>query len=317
MLAPEAGLLSEREAAIGQIERNRIITKFFLKKRPEKRMLAVRRETMMVVWFKVQGSRNEFEGAVDIREIKEVRKTKNSREFDRHLASTTPDAIKKTDCLFVIYYGSDFNLKTLSAMAISENECNMWLTGLKYLMEDVRSASYKLHQERWFRKGYYEIELGANKENSMIGLPELKKFLSKANCKVANNTLKDKFTKYDKCKTGEIGFDDFCSILQELLLGNRNLFKETFVSYCKDGKRVSLTEFTEFLQQEQNEQVDQFQTAKMVRDFLQDPTRETLEPYFTLSEFLDWLFSKENELFDAEVHSKVNQDMTKPLSHYW
>ena len=88
MLAPEAGLLSEREAAIGQIERNRIITKFFLKKRPEKRMLAVRRETMMVVWFKVQGSRNEFEGAVDIREIKEVRKTRNSREFDKTLENS-------------------------------------------------------------------------------------------------------------------------------------------------------------------------------------------------------------------------------------
>ena len=303
-MTPEPNLLSEREAAIGQIERHRIITKYFVKKKPEKRMLAVRRETMLVVWFKVQGSRNEYEGAVDIREIKEVRKTKNSREFDRWLSSTAPDA-KSADKLFVIYYGSDFNLKTLSAMALSESECNMWVTGLKYLVEDVRAASYKLHQERWFRKGFYEIELCANKDNSMIGLPELKKFLSKANCKVGNSILRDKFNKYDKCKTGEIGFDDFCSILQELLLGNKNLYKETFVDYCHDGKRVSLTEFTEFLKVEQDEQVDQIQTAKMVREFLQDPTRDVDEPYFTLSEFLDWLFSKENELFDAENHSKV------------
>ena len=303
--ALEQGLLSEREKAIGQIERNRIITKYFLKKKPEKRMLAVRRETMLIVWFKAQGSRNEHEGAVDIREIKEVRQTRNSREFDKWLTSTTPDAKSHADKLFVIYYGSDFNLKTLSAMALSESECKMWVTGLNYLVEDVRAASYKLHQERWFRKGFYEIENWANKDNSMIGLPELKKFLSKSNCKIGNSILRDKFNKYDQCKTGEIGFDDFCSILQEILLGDKNLYKEKFNKYCHDGKRVSLTEFTEFLKHEQAEELDQIQTAKMVREFLQDPTRDVDEPYFTLSEFLDWLFSKENELFDAENHSKV------------
>ena len=78
--ALEQGLLSEREKAIGQIERNRIITKYFLKKKPEKRMLAVRRETMLIVWFKAQGSRNEHEGAIDIREIKEVRLGKSSKD---------------------------------------------------------------------------------------------------------------------------------------------------------------------------------------------------------------------------------------------
>ena len=57
-----------------------------------------------------------------------------------------------------IYYGSEFNLKTLSVMALSESECDLWLKGLEYLIEDVRSASYKLHQERWFRKGFYEME---------------------------------------------------------------------------------------------------------------------------------------------------------------
>ena len=260
---------------------------------------------MLIVWFKAQGSRNEHEGAIDIREIKEVRQTKNSREFDKWLTSTTPDAKSHADKLFVIYYGSDFNLKTLSAMALSESECKMWVTGLNYLVEDVRAASYKLHQERWFRKGFYEIENWANKDNSMIGLPELKKFLSKSNCKIGNSILRDKFNKYDQCKTGEIGFDDFCSILQEILLGDKNLYKEKFNKYCHDGKRVSLTEFTEFLKHEQAEELDQIQTAKMVREFLQDPTRDVDEPYFTLSEFLDWLFSKENELFDAENHSKV------------
>ena len=70
--------------------------------------------------------------------------------------------IKKCEIMFdfslQIYYGSEFNLKTLSVMALSESECDLWLKGLEYLIEDVRSASYKLHQERWFRKGFYEME---------------------------------------------------------------------------------------------------------------------------------------------------------------
>ena len=36
-----------------------------------------------------------------------------------------------------------------------------------------------------------------------------------------------------------------------------------------------------------------------------------------ISEFLDWLFSKENELFHRAGHAAVTQDMTRPLSHYW
>ena len=37
-------------------------------------MLAVRRETMLVVWFRASsGARNSFEGSVDVREIKEIR----------------------------------------------------------------------------------------------------------------------------------------------------------------------------------------------------------------------------------------------------
>lgn len=144
----ESAFLSEREMAIGHLERGSVITKFYLKKKPEKRMLAVRRETMLIVWYKAINTRNTFEGSVDIREIKEVRKSKNSREFERWL--NVPDP---SDKLFVIYYGNEFNVKTLSVMALSESECNLWLKGLEYLMQDVKMASYKLHQERWFRKG--------------------------------------------------------------------------------------------------------------------------------------------------------------------
>ena len=54
-----------------------------------------------------------------------------------------------------------------------------------------------------------------------------------------------------------------------------------------------------------------------MRHFLQDPSRDVEEPYFTVSEFFDWLFSKENQLLDTSSSTRVTQDMTRPLSHYW
>lgn len=92
--------LSEREQIIGKLERGMYVTKFFSKKKPEKKLLAVRRETMTLVWARVitsnsssgslhglggssggggggggnaANAQNAFEGGLDIRDIKEVR----------------------------------------------------------------------------------------------------------------------------------------------------------------------------------------------------------------------------------------------------
>lgn len=51
-----------------------------------------------------------FIDLVDIREIKEVRVGTDSKDFD--LQQLELDQIGK--CCFVIFYGSEFNLKTLS-----------------------------------------------------------------------------------------------------------------------------------------------------------------------------------------------------------
>ena len=59
---------------IGQLERGTVISKFYYRKRPERKMLAVRRETMFVVWYRVSSSRNMYEV------IKAIPKTTPIRE---------------------------------------------------------------------------------------------------------------------------------------------------------------------------------------------------------------------------------------------
>ncbi|XP_031621922.1 1-phosphatidylinositol 4,5-bisphosphate phosphodiesterase gamma-1-like, partial [Contarinia nasturtii] len=61
---------------------------------------------------------------------------------------------------------------------------------------------------------------------------------------------------------------------------------------------------------------DQKAVSNFICDFIQDPQREIQEPYFTISEFTDYLFSKQNEIWNNN-YDKVYQDMKRPLSNYW
>ena len=155
------------------------VSRFHWKKKPEKKLLAVRRETMLLIWARVvpnalsstssnslggagatsggmtedptrvvcrlisskqlsllvvpgssssfHQSRNSFEGCVDIREIKEIRpNSRESKDFHRWSEDVPQDAKKRC---FVIYYGSEFNLKSLSCLTLYAEECTLWCQG--------------------------------------------------------------------------------------------------------------------------------------------------------------------------------------------
>ena len=126
---------------------------------------------------------------------------KQSKDFD--LRSEEARNFEVGRC-FVVFYGREFNLKSLSVAALSESECEYWLKGLACLIQDVAAATYGLTLQRWFRKSFYEMET-PGKEN-FISLPELKKFMQKVNCKISNSSLKQKFHNYDTKKTGDLCF---------------------------------------------------------------------------------------------------------------
>lgn len=55
--------MADMEHVISQLERGTVVTKFFQKKHPDRRMLAVKKETRQVVWYKPMCKRNDYEGA--------------------------------------------------------------------------------------------------------------------------------------------------------------------------------------------------------------------------------------------------------------
>jgi phosphatidylinositol phospholipase C gamma-1 len=129
--------------------------------------------------------------------------------------------------------------------------------------------------------------------------------------------LKEHFQEVDTRRTGEIGLEGFTTFYTNLIHDNK-IFYEYFTSYSNDRKRITAQEMTAFLAQEQKDQLaeDERNVCQLMKDFLRDPNRNSQEPYFTLKEFINFLFSKQNEIWDSR-HDIVNQDMNRPLTHYW
>ncbi|GIY17349.1 1-phosphatidylinositol 4,5-bisphosphate phosphodiesterase gamma-1 [Caerostris darwini] len=301
--------MTENEQIYRKLEKGFDLLKIYLKRKPERCTFCVKLETRQILFLKHVAGRSILESAVDLREVKEVRMGKNSKAFERW-----PDETRKyqnNEC-FHILYGNSFTLKSVSCVA-KKDECEMLVKGIRQLAAECTNAPYPLLVERWLRKEFYSME----NMRGVITIKDLKAFLPKINLKLATNRLKEFFQDADARRVGEIGFEGFASLYHNLI-HDEQLFSGTFGQYTKDGQRVTLQEFQNFLSEQQKDpdSLNEQKVSQFMREYLQDPIRDAQEPFFTVPEFLDFLFSKQNDAWDAK-HNEINQDMTQPLVNYW
>nr|XP_019604608.1 PREDICTED: 1-phosphatidylinositol 4,5-bisphosphate phosphodiesterase gamma-1 isoform X1 [Rhinolophus sinicus] len=302
------------------LEVGTVMTLFYSKKsqRPERKTFQVKLETRQITWSR---GADKIEGAIDIREIKEIRPGKTSRDFDRYQEDPAfrPD---QSHC-FVILYGMEFRLKTLSLQATSEDEVNMWIKGLTWLMEDTLQAATPLQIERWLRKQFYSVD--RNREDR-ISAKDLKNMLSQVNYRVPNmRFLRERLTDLEQ-RSSDITYGQFAQLYRSLMYSAQKTMDLPFLeaSALRAGERpelcrVSLPVFQQFLLEYQGElwAVDQLQVQEFMLSFLRDPLREIEEPYFFLDEFVTFLFSKENSVWNSQLDAVCPDTMNNPLSHYW
>lgn len=133
---------------------------------------------------------------------------------------------------------NNVNMILMRALAaFSEQECENWIRGLRYMVGDTAASSYPLVMERWLRKEFYAIENSretyeafnefaspfSNRFSSparRVTMKELKSFLSRINCKIPTAKLQEHFNEVDVRQRCEIRFDDFVRLYQSLLIGN-------------------------------------------------------------------------------------------------
>ncbi|XP_037936423.1 1-phosphatidylinositol 4,5-bisphosphate phosphodiesterase gamma-1-like [Teleopsis dalmanni] len=314
--------LGEMEHIIIMLERGTVVTKLYPKHRPEQRRLMLLRETRQLLWSPVTSdTRTEAEGSLELREIREIRVGKCSKEFRN--CSDDSKRFEPAKC-FVVLYGNTFKLKTFSVVALSEQEAENWVRGLRYMVQDTVNASYPLQVERWLRREYYAIENNgtqSSKDGRQVTVKDLKSFLSTISCKLTTSKLMEYFPEDIVRRKNDLIFDDFARLYEKLLLPPKYLEDFFYTSpgkftYSKDSQIVTLKEFQRFLAEEQKETMDDTGVSNFIRFFIQDIEREVQEPYLNISEFIDFLFSKQNDLWDRNS-DRVYMDMKQPMSAYW
>ncbi|XP_075702480.1 1-phosphatidylinositol 4,5-bisphosphate phosphodiesterase gamma-1 isoform X2 [Rhinoderma darwinii] len=314
--APSGQSEAELTHLCRSLEVGTVMTLFYSKKsqKPERRTFQVKLETRQVTWSR---GADKVEGAVDIREIKEIRPGKNSRDFDRYQEDATVRL--EPDHCFVILYGMEFRLKTLSLQATSEEEVNMWIKGLNWLLQDTLQAPTPLQIERWLRKQFYSLD--RNREDK-ISVKDLKSMLSQVNYRVPNmRFLRDRLMEVEQ-RNQEINYAQFAQLYRSLMYNAQKTMPLPFLE--RGGERpelyrVSLLDFQRFLLDYQKEMwaSDLSRVQEFMFHFLRDPLREIEEPYFTLEEFVTFLFSKENSAWESVLDTVCPQNMDNVLSHYW
>ncbi|XP_022209128.1 1-phosphatidylinositol 4,5-bisphosphate phosphodiesterase gamma-1 [Drosophila obscura] len=331
--AMNAPLLGEMEQTIGMLERGTIVTKLYGKqRRPDRRHLMLIRETRQLLWSTVAAHtpRTDFEGAIQLREIREIRVGKHSKEF--RLFADDCQRYENSKC-FVILYGNHFKLKSFSVVALSEIEADNWVRGLRYMVKDTVNSSYPLQIDRWLRREYYQIEnvnshsaKSSEQSQTQVTIKDFKMFLASVSCKMTTSKFMECFTD-DVRRKHDLKFDDFSRLYQKLLLPQsfaNILCGGTAASnafpYSEDQQTVRPTELKRFLETEQRDlnvgELNAGSISGFIREFVQDVEREVQEPYLTLSEFVDYLFSKQNDLWNSK-YDAIFMDMNLPLSSYW
>ena len=326
--------IRELDHIVSRLEQGSVLTKFYPKGKPEKRFFCLRKNTRELVWFKPVGGRNVLENYIDLRHVKEVRIGPASKIFERW----QDDARKweKGQCL-VVLYGQRFRLKNLSCVAMSINECEQWVRGIRYLSEEIQNCSYLIQIETWLTREFTALDGG----RANLTFKDLKPFLSKISCKATTDELKRYFLQVDLQASSEISFDAFCK-LYRAMVDQRRIFDQYFSSYTQNGRTVSLKDFISFLnfQSMEGDKIDEKTGSFLMREFISTANRYQLsdsvhqfpphrhhhqprpllnnseEPYFTIDEFMNYVYSKNNQIWDKKFES-VHHDMNRPLTHYW
>uniref|UniRef100_A0A3B3ZQB9 1-phosphatidylinositol 4,5-bisphosphate phosphodiesterase gamma n=1 Tax=Periophthalmus magnuspinnatus TaxID=409849 RepID=A0A3B3ZQB9_9GOBI len=300
------------------LEMGTVMTLFYQKKsqRPERRTFQIKQDTRQIVW-----SRNpdKIEGEIDIREIRELRLGKGSRDFERY-----PEEARKLDSshCFIVLYGLEFRLRTLSVAAFSEEEVNMWITGLNWLMSDTQRAPAPQQTDRWLRKQFEMMD--RNREGS-ITVKDVKTLLPQINYRVPNmRFLKDKLQEVEA--RNDLSYPNFAQLYRTLMFDAQRTVSteshniktgwiiERLLFSCENVQTLILTN-----------NINNYDTFMSwasdlgrVREFLMGYLRGAPTPDFCSDlQFLTFLFSKENSICDPRLSPLIPDDMKRPLSQYW
>ncbi|KAH0621242.1 hypothetical protein JD844_022327 [Phrynosoma platyrhinos] len=265
------------------------------------------KDDCMTVWYKSKMSGNA-KSAFSVSDVETVREGHQS-EVLQSLAEEFP-----AECCFtVVFHGRRNNLDLIAGSA---EEAQCWIQGLRRLVEILCSkplGHFSLTHilDTWICDWFQKAD---KDKDGRMNFKEVQHLLKMMNVDMNEDHAYRLFQMADKSETGTLEGEEF--VLFYKALTQRDEVLEIFQEFSEDGKKLTLLEFVDFLQQEQMENNGTDELAMELIDRYEPSETAKARHILSTDGFLMYLYSPDGSIFNPE-HRKVYQDMSQPLCHYF
>lgn len=244
--------------------------------------------------------------------IKEVRSGKNTEVFRSIEREDIPE-----DCAFSIIHGDNFIV--LDLIAHSPDDANIWITGLRCLLDSDFSENYfesRQHmRDRWLKEMFI---LADKKNKGLLNETEILSLLQQLNVTAPARVVKQKFKEITANNTrpqkNSLNKEEFLQLYKDLTTRPEIYF--LMARYASNKDYLTTDDLLIFLESEQGlTRVGKDHCVEIINHC--EPTVEgKKKKCMGIDGFTKYLMKPTNDLFNADC-VQVTQDMTQPLSHYF
>ncbi|XP_028399821.1 inactive phospholipase C-like protein 2 [Dendronephthya gigantea] len=244
--------------------------------------------------------------------IKEVRSGKNTEVFRTLERDDIPE-----DCAFSVIHGENFI--SLDLIATSPDDANIWITGLRCLLDsDISENCFESRQhmrDRWLKEMFI---LADKKNKGLLNETEILGLLQQLSVTAPTRVVKQKFKEVavsnSRPQKNSLNKEEFLQLYKELTTRPEIYF--LMARYASNKDYLTTDDLLIFLESEQGlTRVGKDHCVEIINHC--EPTAEgKRNKCMGIDGFTKYLMKPTNDLFNADC-VQVTQDMTQPLSHYF
>ncbi|NWW63608.1 PLCD3 phosphodiesterase, partial [Ifrita kowaldi] len=258
-------------------------------------------EDGVTVCFEGRFGRSRSPQSFSVAHIEAVREGRQSEGLRKHGA-----AFPERHCFTLAFKG---RRKNLDLAARGEEDARHWVQGLTKLMGRLQAMSQMEKLDHWIHGVLQRAD--RNKDNKM-SFREVKSMLRMLNIDMDDVYASKLFKECDHSGNERLEgreLEEFCRRLLQ-----RPELEELFGRYSGEDRVLSAEELQDFLR-DQGEDSSLRQARAIIRTYeLNEKAKR--QDLMMLDGFMMYLLSAAGDILNQE-HTKVYQDMSQPLSHYF